>query len=309
MNTIEIADTVSDLSNLTSIEVADTVSDLSNMASIDEPTIDFGTKVKTWLENNTPIKVSIATVCPDGSCDTEYVGCLLQTLSLFRELNVEHSIAFANGDPLCGRARNELVAKVLSDPEITHILFINPDIVWDFMDVMKLIISDKDVIGGISPFKKYHFEELINASPESWIQSKNKSVIKDFVSDEKTIQHKLLKYKATISSETEISIKDNVAQINSISAGFLLVRRTVFPKLFEVYHHTKYSRFAGAELDDNLYSIFDSECRNNKYLGPDETFCSRWTGIGGEIFADVTIALGHVGKEVFNGHFLASLIN
>lgn len=274
----------------------------------------FITKIKDWLEINTPVKISIATVCPSGSCDTAYVACLIETISLLQECRIPFSVAFANGDPLLGRARNELVNEVLTDPNITHVVFINPDIVWNSIDIIKLILSDKDVIGGVAPFKKYHFKELLDSTSESWIRSKNNSAIKDFVSDVDVIQHKLLKYKSIIHSQSEVVIKENVLKVKFISSGFLLVRRAVFHRLFDIYNHTKYCRDHDAEEnttqtnDDNLYAIFDSECRNNKYIGPDETFCARFTAIGGEIFADVSIELGHVGKETFKGNFLSSLI-
>jgi hypothetical protein len=39
-------------------------------------------------------------------------------------------------------------------------MFIDSDIKWFPYDIYKLILSDKDVIGGAYPLKKYNFERL-----------------------------------------------------------------------------------------------------------------------------------------------------
>jgi hypothetical protein len=63
----------------------------------------------------------------------------------------DHKSYFSVNDSLITRARNNLIA--ITDMTITHIMFI--DIKWFPYDIYKLILSDKDVIGGAYPIKKY----------------------------------------------------------------------------------------------------------------------------------------------------------
>jgi hypothetical protein len=40
---------------------------------------------------------------------------------------------------------------------------------------------------------------------------------------------------------------------------------------------------------------------NNKTVGEDLTFCNKWRKIGGEIWVDHRLSIGHVGRHVYRG--------
>ena len=75
-------------------------------------------------------------------------------------------------------------------------------ILWIIIYILKLIISDKNLIGGVYPLKNYNWENLtkdkngnlINNSIEKILQRKNSSQFKDIISDEDMIQFNLLRY-------------------------------------------------------------------------------------------------------------------
>jgi hypothetical protein len=46
---------------------------------------------------------------------------------------------------------------------------------------------------------------------------------------------------------------------------------------------------------------------SRRYLSEDYAFCRRWQQMGGQIFADVTTTLGHVGNIRFHGTLDARL--
>jgi hypothetical protein len=41
----------------------------------------------------------------------------------------------------------------MADPKVTHIMFIDNDITWNPIDILKLIIAKKPIIGGAYPLK------------------------------------------------------------------------------------------------------------------------------------------------------------
>ena len=49
-------------------------------------------------------------------------------------------------------------------PDSTHFLFIDNDITWDPVDIFKLLLADKDLIGGIYPLKSYEWNKLLKDS-------------------------------------------------------------------------------------------------------------------------------------------------
>ena len=84
----------------------------------------------------------------------------MKTKDLFKNFNLNIEVIFCKNDSLVTRARNNLVAKAMNDPNMTHIIFIDNDITWDPFDILKLLIADKPIVGGIYPLKSYNFDKL-----------------------------------------------------------------------------------------------------------------------------------------------------
>ena len=55
-------------------------------------------------------------------------------------------------ESLVTRARNNPIAKGMAT-DSNHLMFVDADIGFDFTDVVKMLIADKDVIGGLYPKK------------------------------------------------------------------------------------------------------------------------------------------------------------
>jgi hypothetical protein len=51
----------------------------------------------------------------------------MNTISVFRKHNIELIIEFCRNDSLVSRARNNLVARAMGNPKMTHIMFIDND--------------------------------------------------------------------------------------------------------------------------------------------------------------------------------------
>jgi hypothetical protein len=89
-----------------------------------------------------------------------------------------------------------LVARALFDEKTTHIMFIDNDISWDPFDILKLLISDKEIIGGIYPLKHYDWSKLTTNSNfiSQVLQKKNQSELSSMITDEEMIRFNILKY-------------------------------------------------------------------------------------------------------------------
>ena len=74
--------------------------------------------------------------------------------------------------------------------EMTHMMFIDNDISWNPNDVIKLILDDKNLIGGVYPLKKYKWSKCLEIDKE-FLDLKNTPYLKDVVSDDDTIRSKL----------------------------------------------------------------------------------------------------------------------
>ena len=161
----------------------------------------FDQKVRDYIQKNNP-KLYILTPCYGSMCYVNYVSCLMNTLNTFRSLNIDVQVEFCKNDSLVSRARNNLIARAMFDKKMTHVLFIDSDISWEPTSILKLLVSNKHLVGGVYPLKHYNWDKLVKdpLNPyksdivPSWIKSKNESQLKDIIDDETIIQNKLLNY-------------------------------------------------------------------------------------------------------------------
>ena len=275
--------------------------------------IPIDEKIRDYVSKNTPC-VYILTPCFASLCYVSYVHCLMLTVETFRQYNIELKIEFCRNDSLVSRARNNLVARAMNDPKMTHIMFIDNDISWDPIDILKLMISNKSVIGGIYPLKNYNWQTLVKDGTKNAVKTiidkKNNSQLKDLISDETAIQHNLLRYNVNYLSTT-LNIDKNLTKVKHIATGFMMIKRDVISKMSMGFPSTKYVddvSFLRPEENEFAYALFDCGVEDGHYYSEDWLFCHRWTKMGGSIWADVSINLTHTGIEDYRGCYLSTII-
>jgi mannitol/fructose-specific phosphotransferase system IIA component (Ntr-type) len=267
-------------------------------------------KITEYLKNNN-IQLSILTPCYGASCNINYVESLITTINFFNGVGLKHKIFFCHNDSLVSRARNNLIARAMSDQQTTHILFIDNDIRWEPYDIIKLLMSNKQLIGGVYPLKKYLWNKLLDPDfIQKILETKKDTPIENLISDEKMIQHNLLRYNTNYNN-LKIEIHNNLTQVKHLPTGFMMIRREVIEKMFVEYNETKYNDDVGflTEKEEKYtYALFDCGVVDKHYYSEDWLFCHRWAKIGGEIWIDITIKLVHSGMENYDGNYLCNLM-
>jgi hypothetical protein len=268
-------------------------------------------RIHSYVRENKP-HVCILTPCYGSVCFVNYVHCLLRTKEIFEHFNIKLKIEFCKNDSLVSRARNNLIAKAMVHTDVTHIMFIDNDITWDPINIIKLIIANKPVIGGIYPLKNYDWDKILdnkNIFTEK-IENKNNSPFHDIITDRETIQHNLLNYNVNF-IKNQIDIQQNIAEVKHVPTGFMMIQRNTIEKMMEAYTSTKYTDDVGfLEDHENKYAfaLFDCGVEDNHYLSEDWLFCNRWNRIGGSLWIDVSINLSHSGLEDYHGSLLSTLL-
>ena len=280
-------------------------------ATVNE-TKNINEKIEQFVNEKKPV-VYILTPCYGSVCYVNYVYSLMMTLEVFRQYKITAIVEFCKSDSLVTRARNNLVAKAMNDPNMTHILFIDNDISWEPFDILKLLLHDKNIVGGIYPLKNYHWNKLLENNGESvknMIEKKNKSQLSNFINDENMIQYNLLNYNINYKSN-EIKIEKNLTEVKHIPTGFMLLKRSVIEKMQEAYPSTKYTddvHFLTEEENKYCYALFDCGVEDKHYFSEDWMFCHRWSKMGGKLWIDISINLTHTGIEDYKGSLLSSLL-
>tara|TARA_Y200000002_G_scaffold299412_2_gene254301 strand:- start:17601 stop:18449 length:849 start_codon:yes stop_codon:yes gene_type:complete len=276
-------------------------------------TIEFNLDecIQEYVKENRPV-VSILTPCYGSVCFVNYVYCIMKTKEVFEHYNIPVKIEFCKNDSLVTRARNNLIAKAMSDPDITHFMFIDNDITWDPINIIKLLIANKPISGGVYPLKNYNWEKLAN-NPDlikERIEKKNNSRVKNIMDDDLLVQYSLLNYNLNYIGP-KIKIEKNLTEVKHVATGFMMIKRAVIEKMSEAFPYTKYTddvNYLEEHENQYAYALFDCGVEDGHYLSEDWMFCNRWRKLGGKIYVDVSINLSHTGIEQYNGSFLSTLI-
>jgi hypothetical protein len=277
--------------------------------------MEFEKQVTEYIAKYKP-NVCILTPCYGGQCFVEYLTSLMGTIDALRSLGIGITVQFCRNDSLVSRARNNLIARGMSNTDVTHLFFIDNDIIWEPISVLKLLVADKHIIGGIYPLKNYFWDKLVSPTPganvvKQLVDKKNGSQLKDFISNHDMVQHSLLKYNLNLLPNNKLEIENNIAKVKHIATGFMMIKRNTIEKMFEAFPSTKYVddvSFLRPEENKYAYALFDCGVEDGHYYSEDWMFCSRWSKMGGEIWTDVSINLTHIGIEKYNGCYLASII-
>lgn len=272
--------------------------------------------VEEYLKVMPRPQLVIMTPCYGNVCHVPYMNCIIATIALFSQLKLGISLEFCGNDSLVSRARNNLIAKAMSNEANTHLMFIDSDIAWNPTDIVRMILANKSLIGGIYPLKKYNWERLSGETApgkilDEWVAAKNSTGFTRNMSTGKFIQSKLLKFNVNFNGTT-LQIEQNAAKVKHIPTGFMLIERDTINKMIAAYPATKYTDDIGflttPEQNKYAYALFDCGVIDDHYYSEDWMFCDRWVRTGGETFMDVGVTLAHAGQEVFEGTIMSSLI-
>ncbi len=244
-----------------------------------------------------PLHLVIGTPCFGGNVTHYYLMSALNLQQACMQRRINLSFKLLGNDSLVTRARNLIVSQFLDDPTATHLLFIDADIGFTPDQVFTLLDFDHDVAGAVYPMKKLDWD-IIAAQARAGAPNLKSSA---------------LNYVVDFYDPDNIRLSGSFVRVRHIGTGFLLIKRQVIERMIGHYPQLKFNGTdlgANRELNSaNTYALF--ECMidpdGGAYLSEDYAFCRRWTDMGGEVWANVTSRLVHVGNVPFEGD-LASML-
>lgn len=213
------------------------------------------------------IHLHIGIPCYGGMVSEPTMTSLIRFILLATRAGLNWSLDTMVNESLVTRARNNLMAKMMSNKAATHFMFIDADIRFQPESIFQMLVYDKDVIGGLYPKKTLPINYVINLKPQTKIQG-------------------------------------DIFTVDTMGTGFLMFKRGVYEKLIAAHPETKYVDDVGLgkQYEPYMYSIFDCKIdEKGHYLSEDWLFCRRWQELGGEIWAHSKVLLNHVGHYEFKG--------
>jgi hypothetical protein len=215
----------------------------------------------------TKCHLHIGIPCYGGMVSEPTMTSFLRFILMAQQVGLNWSLDTMVNESLITRGRNNLMAKMMTNKQATHFMFIDADIRFQPESILQMMACDKDVIGGLYPKKALPVNYVINLKPQTKVQG-------------------------------------DIFTVDTMGTGFLLFKRHVYEKLCEAHPETKYVDDVGLgkQYEPTMYAIFDVGIdEKGHYLSEDWLFCRRWSALGGEIWAHGKVLLNHVGHYEFVG--------
>jgi hypothetical protein len=218
-----------------------------------------------------------------GMCHGEFALSMMKTVLLLTQLGYRVNTQAMYNESLITRARNNLAATFIKS-DMDLLMFLDADIVFEPLDVLRLILADREFCGGVYPRKTINWTGVAEAvkagkeHPEDWSCS-------------------YLFKSADGNASTD---DDGMMEVTHAATGFLLLRRSVFEKLAP--HTAVYEDVIEGEKVTSHDFFRVGVGPNGRYTSEDYWFCNEWRAIGGRIFVNPYLRLGHIGQHVFNGN-------
>ena len=237
----------------------------------------------------------IAVPCYDQQVTEPFYMSSIKMAMGFKDANLRFAISTIS-DSLINRARNNLIAKFMANPDFTHIMFIDADIGFDYEDIIKMLWHDKDIMTGSYPIKSIRWDKV-------------SQLVKQDIEPE-NLMAKSLRYvvNPVKTSKGHVEVDNGAMNIYDAGTGFMLIKREVIEKMIQEYPHLKFKDDTGSLSEEEkkwTYAFFNSYIdTDGRFLSEDYGFCRYWQDIDGSVWVDPTIDMLHLGRMKFEGRMM-----
>jgi hypothetical protein len=255
--------------------------------------------VRKYLAKN-KVKIIFGTPCFGGLLHNGFFQSMLETSVNLTRLGIPFEVMTVGNESLIQRARNGIVAKFMGDDAATHLMFVDADITFSWVSIVKLLLGNKELSGGCYPKKCFNWDKIkhhIGKTP----------TLKDDELMAKSLDYVFNPIYHQEGSNIVIRVENGMAQVKDIGTGFMMIQKSVIRKMIVKYSDLKYRNnvagYGNEKMNEYFYSLFDCciDPVSKVYLSEDYLFCKRWIEMGGELWLDIGTNLNHTGLIDYKG--------
>jgi hypothetical protein len=240
------------------------------------------------------VKIFIATPMYGGLAKSNYTISLQNLVATLAQAGHTVGTTTVGNESLITRARNTLAHKFLKT-DFDVLLFIDADHGFEAEDVLRMLESDKDLIGAIYPMKGINWENVRLAALAGF---QNLSLYSGYFASN-------LLPEGAKDFESDAPFK-----VKATGTGMMAIKRSVLEELkttLPTYNHNSVGNLGinmGEQVTEFFTTVIDED---GTLLSEDYTFCKMWREAGNDVWAAPWVRITHSGDYVFNGTFVASL--
>ena len=245
--------------------------------------------------------ILIGTPIYDDQLLLSYHEAILDLLDSFRAARpeVRFRSMLAPG-ALVSHSRNAMATRVLREPDISHLLFIDADMGFRPALIEKMLDLDVPIAGCVYPARRSspaRFAAVAREAPET---PHVLAIAQEYVMGVEAF------YKSP--PDGRLEVRDGFARARYAGTGIMLLRREVlermadaYPDLWSTAGDPEYERLG---VEGPVFQPFEAlRSETGLFLGEDLSFCRRWSELGGDIWSCFTEPVIHAGRQRFIGQY------
>jgi hypothetical protein len=200
------------------------------------------------------------------------VESLENCLPLVEAAGFEHGMTYSTGNPYISGARAELTRKAL-DAKADIVVYLDYDVSWDPQDMVKLLTTEGDVVGGTYRCK---------------------------VEDESKYMGAIYTHAEGPNEGRALTRPDGCIKARALPAGFLKVTTLALDKFMRAYPEFCYGPQYSLSVD-----LFHHGAHEGIWWGEDYAFCRNYEAKCGEIWLIPDMNIDHHGFDgsVYKGNY------
>lgn len=210
-------------------------------------------------------KVMLATTSY-GNPDASYTFSIARSREALSAAGIQSAYYLLQGNCHVDDARNAVVRDFL-DSDCTELVFLDADVSWEPQTLVALCQIDRDLVGGVYPYRRE--------------------------SDEETMP---VRHLPTIAADT-----DGLIEVEGLPTGFMRIKRVVLETMAATAKH--YLKDDGKPHP----VLFERDYFGSGRRGGDIHFCMTWREMGGKLYAAPELRLGHAGDVILKDSLGASI--
>lgn len=210
-------------------------------------------------------KVMLATTSYDAPA-AAYTFSIARSREELTAAGIPSAYLLLSGNCHVDDARNSVVREFL-ESDCSELVFLDADVVWEPKDLIQLCQRDRDMVGGVYPYRRDGGEGM----PVRMMDSK-------------------------------LLDADGLLEVEGLPTGFLKIKRHVLDRIAAVspWYFDKVYRTA------LVFNRTEPDADGTRW-GGDIAFCRKWAALGGKMYADAELRLGHVGKAILRDSLAAHI--
>ena len=211
----------------------------------------------------------IATPLYENKVSVQYMHSLIQTMQVCQTHGITVQYSLLTGTQIaCNRER---LVREFMDTQYPYLMFIDSDMTFTAVDILNMLTSNVDVVSALYRFRM-------------------------------PVKHNIPIHCFRYLNGKPVRVDEDAPELQEcgfVPTGMLLIKRTVFEKLYQTHKYLFNQGFADTQWFQNLYTDLPEDKILSEFESEDVYFSKIWREAGGKMYVKVSVKAGHIGEHEY----------